>query len=333
MFQHRHPELWANRTLTVRQARRLIDDLDPEQDCAEITHISLEVMTPPLFSHMAYASGFARGTTHPAEARAVHRGAGYLHAPVNRDRDTMTFFGLLHRYGPHSPELQELADRIQQIHHDVRGVGNQLQLHILGLMMYEPERWARDLGLPDYFTDREHQARYHLWKAIGTRMGIRGIWDSYGEVEPWILAFEEKHGARSSEGVEIYRGQIRGFEKYFPRPLRFLAGPVLTAGLPVSARDHLDAPRVPVLVDKAMRAVATVVRLTEPVRPVNLSSTWVRDFSRMGDDPDISRMGYQHDTSSDPRYAKVAAAGEGHRFTVAEGLQPGRGCPMHGAGM
>ncbi|AWT26612.1 hypothetical protein Csp1_18360 [Corynebacterium provencense] len=188
----------------------------------------------------------------------------------------------------------------QQRHHDVRGVGNQLQLHILGLMMYEPERWARDLGLPDYFTDREHQARYHLWKAIGTRMGIRGIWDSYGEVEPWILAFEEKHGARSSEGVEIYRGQIRGFEKYFPRPLRFLAGPVLTAGLPVSARDHLDAPRVPVLVDKAMRAVATVVRLTEPVRPVNLSSTWVRDFSRMGDDPDISRMGYQHDTSSDP---------------------------------
>lgn len=297
MSESRHPELYADRTVTVAEVRRLIAELDPVQDCSTITHLSLEVITPPMVANMSYASGFARGVMHPAEAIVAHRAGGYVNAPEVRDRDTLAFFGLLHRCGPHSDQMQHVVDRIQEIHRDVRGVTNTLQLHILGLLMYEPQRWARDAGVPDFLAPIENEARFQMWAAIGRMMGLEGIWSSYDEVEPWVLEFEGKHSARTDEGVALYAGQIKAFERFFPGPSKYLAGQYLTAGLPKSARKVLGAPRLLPGIELSLRAMARAMAASDSVRRVNLSSTWVKDFSRFGDDPDVDAMGYRPATT------------------------------------
>ncbi|CAM3714932.1 oxygenase MpaB family protein [Smaragdicoccus niigatensis] len=332
MYTLRRPELWEDRTVTAAEVREIIAGLDPVADCAEITHLSLEVLTPPMFAQMAYASGFARGVTHPAEAIVTHRAGGYVNAPENRDRDTLAFFGLLYRHGPHSEEMQRVVDRIQQIHHDVRGVGNNLQLHILGLMIIEPERWARDLGAANFFTTVENDARFHLWAAIGRMMGLEGIWSSYDEVEPWVVAFESRHSRYTTEAAELYRGQIKAFEAWFPGPSKALGGQVLTAGLPKQYRSMLGAPRLLPGVTSSIRAITKVILASENARRVNLSSTWVKDFSRFGDNPDLQAMGYQHDVANDARYQRVGAPADGYTFTVARGVEAGHApvgvCPL-----
>ncbi|WP_158056868.1 oxygenase MpaB family protein [Saccharomonospora sp. CUA-673] len=316
-------EYWEDRTMSVADVRKLITELDPVDNDVEITHLSLEVVVPPMFAHAAFTGGTARGMIHPAEATVGYRkgtGDGIVR-PHHRDNDTLAFFGLFMREGYRSDAAQAVFDRVQQIHHDVNGLHNDLQLHILGLLTFEPDRYVEGLGAPGFFTDREKYARYNFWKGVGTGMGITDIPGSYHEFQLWVEDFERRTFKPSKAAREIYRGQTRSFSRYFPGPTRILAPHVLTAGLSPMTKQAVDADPAWPGVHKALCAGMAAMRGTERFRKTNLSRTWVSQFSRLGENPDIHALGYQHDVTSDRRYQKAGPAEAGYRYTVARGLE------------
>lgn len=324
-FRRPRAEFWADRTLTVTEVRKLIETLDPVEEDAEITHLSLEVIIPPMFGHAAYASGTARGMMHPGEAVVGYRGGrgDQILRPEHRDRDTLTFFGLFMREGHRSARSQEIFDRVQQIHHDVRGVGNDLQLHVLGLLIFEPERWVSDLGAPGWFTERENLARFHFWQGVGRGMGLKRIPASYDEFRQWLDDFEREHAQPTLEAQAVYRKQVEGFARWFPGPSKMLAHQTLSAGLNPMTRSVVDSGPVNPVFTLALSAGIRAFKATESVRRVNLSRTWVGEFSRLGTDPNLDRLGYQHDMTADSRYQRVGSSSDGYRFTVARGVESG----------
>lgn len=332
-FRRPRQEFWEDRVVTVAEVRRMIADLDPVENDAEITHLSLEVIVPAIAAHAAYASGTARGMIHPAEAYAGHRGGTgeQLTNPDHRDRDTLTYFGMFFREGHRSAYAQRLFDRVQQIHHDVKGVSNDTQVHILGLLVFEPDQWIDRIGGRDWFSENEKQARYSLWKGVGEGMGLTGIPDSYDAFVEWVAAFERKHFKPTPEAAELYRGQIEGFSRWFPGPKpvsRRAAGQMLTAGLSDLTKQAVDAPYVAPGVRQVWANGIRVMRAAEHVRKVNLSDTWISKFSRYGatipHDTDLQKVGYQHDMASDPRYLKAGDPRHGYTFTVQDGVRSAR---------
>ena len=327
-YRQPRQEFWADRTVTVAEVRRMIEQLDPVEDDAEITHLSLEVRVPAILGHAAYASGTARGMSHPAEAAVGYRkGRGQqLHDPIGRDRSTLTYFGLFMREGHRSASVQAILDRVQQIHHDVRGVTNHTQLHVLALLILEPLRVVTDLGAPDFFSEKENLARFHFWRGVGLGMGLTGVWETYEEVGTWLEDFETKYATPTEAAHQVYRGQIRGFAMWFPGPLRNrIARSVLTAVLSERTREIVAAGPVDIKGRLAAQALLRSVVLTERVRRVNLSTTWVSQFSPDGEHPDIGALGYQHDRTTDARYLKVGAPEDGYRYTVKDGLTSAKG--------
>lgn len=312
-------EFWADKSMTVSAVRQLIDELDPVEHDTEITHLSLEVMTPAVFAMLAVNGGTARGMIHPAEALVGYRngtGDGMVR-PLHRSADTMAFFGLFMREGYRSDAAQAVFDRVQQIHHDVHALNNDLQLHILGLLVTEADRLVEDLGHASFFSEKERQARYNFWRGVGAGMGIHSIPGSYDELRAWVDAFEAKHHKPSEAARLIYRKQQEVARHYLP----VVGGQVQTATLSQLTKQAVSAPRVAPGVKAAVSAVLWAVRATEGVRRVNLSTTWVTSFSRLGENPDIHKLGYQHDQAADKRYQKVGNPADGYRYTVAQGLQ------------
>ncbi len=53
-------QCWEARKVTGTEVMRMIDELDPVEHATEITHLSMEVLVPPIFAYLGYAAGFAR---------------------------------------------------------------------------------------------------------------------------------------------------------------------------------------------------------------------------------------------------------------------------------
>lgn len=319
-------EFWADRTMTVASVRKLIEGLDPVEHDTEITHLSLEVVVPPFFAELAVNAGTARGMVHPAEAAVGYRkgtGDGIVR-PVHRSVDTMAFFGLFLREGYRGERAQQIFDRVQQIHHDTRGLHNDLQLHVLGLLVGEADRLVAAIGHKDFFTEKERTARYNFWRGVGTGMGLRDIPGSYAEIMAWVDEFEAEHLKYSEAAHLIFKNQVKLVERYFPGPTKFLAGQAFIAACSDRTRTAVGARRILPGAVAPMTAAFAAMRASERVRRVNLSNSWVRSFSRLGDEPDIHRLGYQHDPANDKRYLNAGDSSDGYTYTVADGLQSAR---------
>lgn len=176
-----HPRKSTSAVLGAEEGERCADHaddrlLDPIDHDVEITHLSMDVLIPPLFAYMAYTSGFARTLGNPAVANRIWReGAGdQIRTPVRRDRDTLTFFGEFMRRGHRSPQAQAVFDRVQDIHRQVKGVGNETQVHVLGMLIFDPERFAKAVG-HRWFTDKENDARFNFWLGVARGMRLRDV--------------------------------------------------------------------------------------------------------------------------------------------------------------
>lgn len=179
-------EFWAPRHKLGRGVRRMIAELDPEDNDAEITHLSLEVLTPPIMTHIGYASAAARTVAVPHVARQIFRegtGDQIMH-PWQRDADTLTFFGELIRRGHRSPEGVAACERIQQIHRAVGGVRNEDQIYTLSVMISYAEHLALTMGRSLY-GDVENRARCSFWLGVGRAMRVRNVPETKAELQAW----------------------------------------------------------------------------------------------------------------------------------------------------
>jgi uncharacterized protein (DUF2236 family) len=287
------PEFWVPRWKLGRDVRELIAALDPEINDAEITHLSLEVLTPPLITHIGYASAGALQAAVPRVAERILRGGKgdqVLH-PRQRDADTLTFFGELIRRGYRSPEGVAACERIQGIHRSVKGILNEDQVYTLATLIFRGERFAEALGAPCY-SEAENQARFSFWSGVGRGMRLRGIPESRAEFLTWMDGYERKHFEPSAANHQAAEAHIRGLEAWFPSRAKFLARAVVVATMDERVRQCLGYKPVGKPFAVLLRTMWRSLVATTPLRPVRLDSSWVKSFSRVGLEPDLERIGY-----------------------------------------
>lgn len=276
-----------------RDVRRLIAELDPDANDAEITHLSLEVLTPPIVAHIGYASAGAHLVAVPRVAERILRGGKgdqVLH-PRQRDADTLTFFGELIRRGHRSPEGLAACERIQRIHRSVKGVLNEDQVYTLATLIFGGERFAEAMGRSVY-TEAENLARLSFWSGIGRGMRLRGVPESRAELLAWMEEYERNHFEPSPVNHPAAEAHIRGIEGYFPGPAKPLARAMVVATMDERVRQCLGYEPVSKSFAASLRGAWRGFTAATPLRPVRLDSSWVKSFSRVGLEPDLERIGY-----------------------------------------
>lgn len=276
------------------EVKQMIEELDPVDNAVEITHLSMEVLTPPLLGYLGYSAGFARTLGNPAVAHRIWRnGEGdQIVASARRDVDTLAFFGLFMRYGFGTDKAQGIYDRVQDIHRTVKGIGNETQVHVLGMLIFDQERFAKNYG-HEWFSDKENEARFHFWVGVGKAMRLKDVPETREEFLTWIDNYEKRWFEPSEAAHESFKGLINGVSEYVPLPLRPAVRELLIEGTSAEVRE-LCLFDNPLPVGKfAMNPIVKVLATARLGAFHRLDASWVTSFSRLGEDPDISAMGYQ----------------------------------------
>jgi hypothetical protein len=287
------PEFWAPRYVLGRSVRQMIAGLDPDEHDAEITHLSTEVLTPPMMAHIGYANAAARTVAVPHVARTVFRegtGDQIVH-PWERDADTLTFFGELIRRGHRSAEGMAACERIQRIHRAVGGIRNEDKIYTLALMASSPRDLAVAMGRPIH-SDAESRAQHNFWLGVGRAMRVRDVPETREELQAWTDEYETKHFEPSSEAHEVGEAHIRAIEHWFPGPSKWLARSIFIGSLDARVAECLGYEPTKKPFAMLMQAGWLSFATTTPLLPMRLDSSWVKSFSRVGAKPDLERIGY-----------------------------------------
>ena len=292
-FRWPRAEFWAPRRVLGARVVRMITELDPEHDDAEIAHLVMEVLVPPVVAHLFYASGAARTVASPRIAeRATRQGTGdQLVRPVVRNADTMTFFSELFRRGHRSAEGMAACRRIQDIHRTVGRIRNDDQVFVLSQLITGDERIARALGVTA-FAEHHRDALFQFWIGVGKAMRLKDLPETRAELSSWVGDYERRWLEPTEIGHQACEGYLRGFELSLPRTQRWMARSLFVATMDRTMRDCLSYPALSTPVAVAWRACAAGALATTPLRPMRLDSTWTKAFSRVGPEPDLERIGH-----------------------------------------
>ncbi|MBT9317441.1 oxygenase MpaB family protein [Leptothoe spongobia] len=101
-------------------------------------------------------------------------------------------------------------------------------LYVLSTFIYEPVRWCDRFGWRSLST-LEKQAMYHFWVAVGQRMGITDIPDSYDAFEHYNQSYEQQHftyAVANQRVADATRAMLLG---WFPMGVRSLANTAIPA--------------------------------------------------------------------------------------------------------
>lgn len=286
-------EFWAPRRVRGREVHQMIDRLDPVVDDAEITHLTMEVLTPPFMAHLGYASGAARTVASPRIAeRATRQGTGdQLVRPRARNVDTLTFFSELFRFGHRSPEGVAACARIQEIHRAVGRIRNDDQIFVLSQLMFGDERIGAALG-HDPYSQRQRDGLFSFWHGAGKAMGLRGLPETRDEFLAWVADYERANFEPTEMGHQAAEGYLRGFLETIPPSRHRIARSLFVAMMDAPMRECLGYYPPSRLTVAAHRTQWRAFAVTTPWRPMRLDTTWVGAFSRTGPNPDLDRIGY-----------------------------------------
>lgn len=274
------PRYWAPRRMTARQARRLIDTLDPVEHAAEIIHLSMEVLLPISWAHLGYVTAACRTCAVPRVAeRIVRDGTGkQVRRPVQRDADTLTYFSAMMRRGQRSAAGRALARHVQDVHDAVGGIHPEDQLYTLATLILGPGRLAAAIGAhPPSAT--EDLARWHFWTGIGQGMGLSNIPPTLKDLETWAANYEHRLFEPNTICNAAAEAHINGLTDRFPGRTIDCARHVVASTLDPHTRACLLYPDPPVASRLGARAIASAARLSDPLRPVRLDATWASAFA------------------------------------------------------
>lgn len=98
-------------------------------------------------------------------------------------------------------------------------IANEDFLYVLSTFIYEPIRWNARFGWRP-MCQQECEAMYYFWCAVGTRMGIRDIPQSFDAFERYNIEYEQANFKFSPATQRIGVATREMFARWFPLPLR-----------------------------------------------------------------------------------------------------------------
>ncbi|GGP42093.1 oxygenase MpaB family protein [Saccharothrix coeruleofusca] len=261
----------ADRFANVRR----ITALDPERDAQEILRISTAYEFP--WDYLR-ALEFALFRTYcvPSVSALLAATGEFERRPQKRYDDTALLMAELVDHGYDSARGKEALRVINRLHgrYDIAAADMR---YVLSTFIYDPIEWISAYGWRD-LTDHERQAAFHFYRAVGARMGIRGIPDSYEAFLAFKRDYEAEHFTYADSNRQIGQYTLDLFCSWYPawtRPAVSLAVRSLLEPPMLAAVGFTPPPRwIGALTRLGLRIRARVVRHLPP-----------REVPRLTNDP------------------------------------------------
>jgi hypothetical protein len=112
-------------------------------------------------------------------------------------------------------ELGAAAIRRMNRIHGRFEIGDEDFLYVLSTFVFEPIRWNERFGWRP-LVEVERLASFETWRQIGRRMNIRGIPETYGELERFNVDYERANFRFSEAGRRVATATRAMFLAWFP---------------------------------------------------------------------------------------------------------------------
>jgi hypothetical protein len=139
----------------------------------------------------------------------------FTERPQKRYDDTQLLISAFCELGYDSDLGRRALRRMNRIHGRF-AIANEDFRYVLSTMILEPIRWNARFGWRPLL-EVERLATFHFWRAVGRRMGIRDIPETYDELERFNLEFERQRFAYTEAGHRVAVATRDMFLDWFPR--------------------------------------------------------------------------------------------------------------------
>jgi hypothetical protein len=197
--------------------RDRIAGLDPERDHLEIYQISSGQEFPWDYTR---ALEFALFRTYcvPSISKLLAATGEFRDRPQRRYDDTALLMAEMAAHGYDSDRGREALKVVNRAHGRY-AISNDDMLYVLSTFIYDPIDWLSLYGWRPLHGN-EKLAAFHYYRAVGARMGIRNIPDSYDSFREFKSSYEEEHFIYSDTNQQIGQYTVDLFAAWFPRPVR-----------------------------------------------------------------------------------------------------------------
>lgn len=205
---------------------RKIEEMDPARDAIAICHL-LAGYEFPWDITRALEIALLRTFCVPSIAQLLDKTGEFQHHTQKRYDDTGIIVSELFKWGYDHPRGQGFLNRMNAIHSRFP-IANQDYLYVLSTFIYEPIRWCDRFGWRP-LCNLEKQAMYHFWVAVGERMGITQIPNSYDEFEQYNQTYEQQHFTYAVANQRVADSTRAMLLSWFPVGVRSLTDKAIPA--------------------------------------------------------------------------------------------------------
>ncbi len=244
-----------------------IKSLDPVRDNQRIVFLT-GAFDFPFETQRALELALIRTFAVPRMSALLVQTARFAGNAQHRYDSTALIIAEIAENGYDSERGRAAIRRMNQLHHRFQ-IENEDYLYTLSAFIFEPIRWNALLGWRHGLAI-EHQANYHFWREVGTRMGIRDIPDTYEKFEQFNREYERQHFQYADSNRELADAAIGSTLRKLPRVLHPVARRVIYALLDDVLLKAFGYPRQPAWfqwsICKLLRLRAFVIRQLPPRR-------------------------------------------------------------------
>ena len=198
-------------------ALRAIASLDAEHDCQQITRLSARCDFP-FDTTRALELALFRTFAVPAISGLLDRTREFASHTQKRYDDTDILVSELIEHG-YDSDRGRAALRQMNRQHGRFAIPNDQFLYVLSTFVFEPIRWNRRFGWR-LLTEKERLAMFYFWRAIGRRMGIREVPETYEAFEQFSMEYERARFVAAPSNRRVAELTLGMFGSWFPPPLR-----------------------------------------------------------------------------------------------------------------
>lgn len=219
-----------------------IEQLDPVQDHVEIARL-LAGYEFPWDITRALEIALFRTFCVPSVSQLLDRTGEFQHRPQKRYDDTGLIVSEILKWGYDSEPGAAAIARMNHIHGHFP-ISNEDFRYVLSTFIYEPIRWIERFGWRS-LSITEKQALFYFWQAVGDRMNIHEIPETYASFEQFNQAYEQQHFRYSDSNRRVGDATLSMLVGWFPKPLQPAVRPSVYVLLDDSMRRAFGYPTPP----------------------------------------------------------------------------------------
>lgn len=246
---------------------RRIRGLDPDRDYEKIYAISTTHEFPWDFMQ---ALGFALYRTYavPSIGQLLAKTGEFTERTQKRYDDTVLILDAVGEHGMDAEQGRTAIRRMNRMHGSY-DIPNDDFRYVLATFVVVPKRWLDEFGWRP-LSDHEIRASTNYYRALGRRMNIKDIPETYTEFEEFMDEYERRHFAYDKGGRAVSEATLDLMASWYPGPLGAVMRRATVCLMDPPMRAAFGCPAPPAALERAvrggMRLRGRLVRLLPPRR-------------------------------------------------------------------